>query len=144
MRTGADRLRHAVGFEVMGLLLSVPLFGWLMAQPLWHFGPLALAIALTAMLWNVVYNTFTDWLLLRCCGRLEKRPRERVVHAVGFESGLLVLTLPLTAWWLGISLWQALMLDLGISLFYLVYAFFYNWGYDLLFPVGMPVSVNRA
>lgn len=142
MRNGVDRLRHAVGFEVIGLLLSVPLFGWLMAQPLGHFGPLAVAIALTAMWWNVIYNTFTDRLLLRYCGRLEKRVRERVVHAIGFESGLLVLTLPLTAWWLGISLWQALMLDLGISLFYLLFAFFYNWGYDLLFPARMPAPVS--
>ncbi|MGQ4692537.1 chlorhexidine efflux transporter [Aeromonas veronii] len=44
----------------------------------------------------------------------------------------------------GISMLEALVLDLGFVVFYLIYAFVYNWGYDKVFPIprevphGMP------
>ena len=76
--------------------------------------------------------------MLRQLGRLEKRLIERVLHALIFELGLLLVALPLTALWLGISLWQALWLDIGFSLFFVLYAFGYNLAYDRLFP--LPVS----
>ena len=38
--------------------------------------------------------------------------------------------IPLAAWWLNISLWQAFVLDIALVLFYLPYAFFYNLAYD--------------
>jgi len=54
---------------------------------------------------------------------------------LAFETGLLVMFLPLTAWFLAINLWQAFWLDLAFMLFYLVYGYFYHWGYDRLFPL---------
>jgi uncharacterized membrane protein len=39
---------------------------------------------------------------------------------------------PLAAWWLGISLWAAFLLDIGIVLFFLPYTFLYNLAYDRL------------
>ncbi len=40
-----------------------------------------------------------------------------------------------TGWWLNISLWDALIMDIGLVLFYLVYAYIYNIAYDKLFPI---------
>ena len=37
--------------------------------------------------------------------------------------------------YLDIGLWQALVMDLAFVVFYLVYAFGFNWGYDQLFPL---------
>ena len=34
----------------------------------------------------------------------------RIAHALGFEAGLVVMLVPLFAWWLGVSLWQAFVL----------------------------------
>ena len=50
------------------------------------------------------------------------------------------VALPLTALWLGISLWQALWLDIGFSLFFVFYAFGYNLAYDHLFPLPHQAS----
>lgn len=138
MRTRADRLRHAIAFEVISLLLVVPLASAAMHKPLLHTGLLGVALSVLATGWNVIYNLLTDRLMLRALGRLEKRWGERMAHAIGFEAGLLVVTLPLMAWWLGISLWQALLLDLGFVLFFVLYAFFFNLAYDRLFPVAIP------
>lgn len=135
MRSGTDRLRHAITFELLGLMLCVPLASGVTAQPLLHTGVLALVLSLLATSWNYLYNLLVDTLMLRHLGRLEKRWGERVWHALGFEGGLLLVTLPLVAWWMEISLWQALLLDLGFALFYLIYAFFYNLAYDRLFPL---------
>jgi uncharacterized membrane protein len=59
----------------------------------------------------------------------------RVAHAVLFEGGLLVALMPLIAWYLGVSLLQAFMMDVSFALFYLVYAFVFNWAYDRIFPL---------
>lgn len=138
MRTGADRLRHTLGFEVVGLLISIPLFTLFTGQPADHLGPLAIGLSLLATGWNYLYNLAVDHWMLRHLGRLEKRLPERVLHALLFELGLLLVALPLTALWLGISLWQALWLDIGFSLFFVVYAFGYNLAYDRLFPLPAP------
>jgi uncharacterized membrane protein len=52
--------------------------------------------------------------------------------------------MPFIAWYLGVSLWQALVMDLFFVAFYLVYAFAFNWAYDKLFPLpewrNLPVT----
>ena len=45
----------------------------------------------------------------------------------GFELGLILIVIPLAAWWLNISLWQAFVLDIALVLFYLPYAFSTTW-----------------
>ena len=140
MRTGADRLRHTLGFEVLGMMISVPLFSLLTGQPVDHLGPLAIGLSLLATGWNYLYNLLVDHWMVRQLGRLEKRFLERVLQALLFELGLLLVALPLTALWLGISLWQALWLDIGFSLFFVFYAFCYNLAYDHLFPLPHQAS----
>ncbi|MBV6635158.1 MAG: hypothetical protein KI788_04540, partial [Mameliella sp.] len=68
-------------------------------------------------------------------GTTAKTLRLRLLHAVLFEAGLLALLMPFMAWYLDISLWQALVMDLSFAAFFLVYAFAFNWAYDLLFPL---------
>ena len=45
---------------------------------------------------------------------------------------LLVLLLPLFAWWLGVSLIAALYMETAFAVFYMCYAFVFTWGYGLL------------
>ena len=71
----------------------------------------------------------------RALGHTRKSPVMRVFHAVLFEGGLLVVLMPLIAWYLGVTLWQAFMMDLSFAAFYLIYAFIYNWAYDVIFPI---------
>ena len=59
----------------------------------------------------------------------------RIVHAVLFEGGLLLLFMPMIAWYLKISLWEAFVMDIAMATFYLIYAFIYNWAYDHVFPI---------
>ena len=102
-----------------------------------HAGVAAVASSAIALLWNLVYtHLFEAWEARQATrGRSLRR---RVAHAVGFEGGLIVMLVPLFAWWLDISLWQALLLDFGLIVFFLVYTFVFNLAFDRLF--GLPAS----
>lgn len=138
MRSIGDRIRHAVCFEVIGVILVGPLAGWLFGTSMIRMGALALALSLVAMGWNYVYNLWFDRALYHLRGRVQKTLAERVGHAFLFELGMLILTLPPVMWWLDYGLLRALKLSLSLMAFYLVYTYVYNLAYDWLFPAQPP------
>ena len=140
MRNRNDRLRHAIGFELIGLLIAAPLASWATGIHLNHMGPLAIFFSLLATGWNYVYNLGVDKLLLKYQGHTYKSMWQRVIHTLGFEGGLLLVAMPVMSLWLGISLLEAFVLDLGFVAFYLVYAFVYNLSYDKVFPIPRVVT----
>ncbi|WP_137152395.1 PACE efflux transporter [Devosia sp. FKR38] len=135
MRTTRDRIRHTIAFEIIGLALITPLGALVFAMPMHDIGVISLVSSLVAMGWNYLYNYGFDRLLLRLRGNTAKTMRERVIHAIVFELGLVAMLMPLIAWYLGISLWQALIMDIAVALFYMVYAFVFNLAYDRIFPI---------
>ncbi|MFN7120750.1 MAG: PACE efflux transporter [Hydrogenophaga sp.] len=104
-------------------------------------GALATATSAVAVVWNLVFNSlFERWEARQPVkGRSVKR---RVAHAVVFEAGLVLMLVPLIAWWLGIGLWQALVMDLALVVFFLVYTFAFNWAFDAVF--GLPASARAG
>jgi len=137
MRTIADRIRHTLLFETIAIASTTAITGLLLNQSVATTGVLAIALSLMAMLCNYFYNWLFDHWRMR---RGESSPSQRSIairalHAIGFELSFIALTLPLVAWWLTLSLWQALLLDIGFAVFFIIYAFAYNWTYDRIFPV---------
>ncbi|MCZ8180420.1 MAG: PACE efflux transporter [Rhizobium sp.] len=135
MRTVADRIRHAISFEVIGLALIIPLGSWAFSIPATDIGIVGVVSATLATAWNYLYNLGFDHMLRHFTGTTLKSLPMRVIHAILFEVGLLIVLMPFIAWYLGISLWQAFVMDVAFALFYLVYAFVFNWAYDRLFPL---------
>nr|WP_222948356.1 PACE efflux transporter [Thauera sedimentorum] len=133
-----DRLRQIALFEVGGLLLITPPFAWASGVPLAESIGLLAVIALIAALWNAGYNTAFDWVEGRLTGRTaDRRPlRLRVVHAIGFEGGLLLMSLPVIMAWTGMGWVEALLADIGLAAAYVAYAFVFNLTYDRLFPIA--------
>lgn len=86
------------------------------------------------MAWNYFYNWSFDHLELRQKWSLPRKLSTRVLHAIGFETALLLAGIYIIAYWLQLSLWQAFLLDVGFMGFFLFYALGYNWAYDQLFP----------
>ena len=135
MRTAADRIRHAISFELIGLALIIPLGSWAFSVPVTDIGIVGVVSATLATAWNYLYNLGFDHLLRRYAGTTLKTVPMRIIHAIVFEAGLLLVLMPFIAWYLDISLWQAFVMDVGFALFYLIYAFIFNWAYDRLFPL---------
>lgn len=143
MRSTVDRLRHTVLFELFGVITCAPLAAWILNKSLAQVGSLSIALSLLAMCVNYAYNYFFDVTLIKLGRQLSDRPPWlRVVHAVMFEGSLVILTVPVVAWWLDMNLWQAFLTDLGFVLFFLVYAYVYNWGYDIVFPIPEHVQTG--
>lgn len=136
MRSVSDRIRHAISFEVIGVLIVIPMGALAFDLPMQDMGVVSVISAMIATLWNLVYNTLFDLGMARVLGTTAKSAVTRVVHAVLFEAGLLCVLLPFIAVYLGISLWAALAMDISFALFYMAYAFVFNWGYDRLFPLA--------
>ncbi len=95
-----------------------------------QMGTLAVLLSSIAMLWNIVYNSLFDYFWP--VSRVIRTLKIRVFHALGFEGGFILMGLPVAAFALGISIWQALVLEIGFFLFFLPYTMFYNWLYDSL------------
>ncbi len=144
MRSFSDRIRHAVLFELIGIAIFTPAAAWLFTQPVAHMGVIGVVSATVATVWNLLFNLGFDHALVRLTGRVAKTMPIRVAHAMLFEAGLIVLLIPFVAWYLGVSLWAALMMDISIVAFYLVYAFVFNIAYDRAFPLPRPGAHDRA
>ncbi|MBK1853117.1 PACE efflux transporter [Marinobacter sp. 1-4A] len=134
MRTTGDRIRQAVSFEVIGLLISVPLAAFAFGYSLEKTGVLGLIGATLATVWNYIFNLGFDHALKRLTGSTRKSIKLRFLHALSFELGLLMAFLPIIAWWMEIGLLEALLVDVSFAVFYLVYAFVFTWCYDTIFP----------
>lgn len=135
MRTLLDRIRHTIGFEVIGLILMLPVVALFTDFEMHKIGILGVGFSLFTTLWNLCYNYLFDKGMLKVTGQVAKQLKHRVIHAIGFELSLLAITLPIMSWFLGITLFEALMLDIGLAVFYLFYSFGYNWAYDKVFPL---------
>jgi uncharacterized membrane protein len=135
MRSTRDRIRHAILFEVVGLALIIPLGTVAFGLHASAMGVIGIGSAVAATGWNYVYNLGFDHAMQRLAGHTRKGLALRVAHAVLFEAGLLVVLLPPIAWYLGIGLVEAFVMDLAIAGFYVAYAFVFNLAYDRAFPV---------
>lgn len=135
------RIVYVISYELGAILLTtvgLAVFGFGAGQS----GVVAVAASTTAMLWNYVWTTlFESW---------EKRQvsqtrtlKHRIVHAIGFEGGLVVLLLPVVAWLLKVSLLEALVLETSLLVFFLVYTFVFAWLFDKVSPPHAAARVRK-
>ncbi|USD67433.1 PACE efflux transporter [Vibrio sp. SCSIO 43136] len=123
-----ERVFHAVLFEVLAVLLSIALLMLATDHEVGSLSGTMIIVATIAMCWNFVFNWFFDQLYT---GDKEKRSMKlRLLHVTLFEIGLLVFTIPVIAYILGVVLWEAFMMDVGITIFITIYAFTFNLVYD--------------
>lgn len=131
------RVVYVALYEVIAIAFATAGLALLSGQGAGHSGVVAAVSSVIAIVWNVGFN----WVFERWEARQPVRGRgvgRRVAHAIGFEGSLALILIPLFAWWFDIGLWQALVLDVGLLLFFLVYTFVFNWGFDRVF--GLPAS----
>ena len=129
-RSWRERVGHALAFETIALIICAPTLALLMDKPLVHLGILTLMFSSVAMIWNMLFNILFDSAQRRI--GFKRGLLARISHAMLFEVGLIVALVPLAAWWLSISLLEALLLDIGLILFFLPYTMGFNWAYDEL------------
>ncbi|EKF2119156.1 multidrug/biocide efflux PACE transporter [Salmonella enterica] len=129
-RSLPERIFHAVCFEGIAAAILAPATAWLMQRSVLEMGGLTILLATTAMIWNIIYNVLFDRLWPT--HRVRRTAKVRAFHALGFESGFIVIGVSIVAWVLNVSLLQAFTLEISFFLFFLPYTMLYNWAYDVL------------
>jgi uncharacterized membrane protein len=137
LRSPKERLIQTLCYEAGGLLLSVPLYLIYSGHETGEGALLMLALSIAVMVWSPIHNTVFDWIDLRLSGRVASdRPQKwRMVHAFSHEATTVVVTLPILVWMGGHALGEALLVDLGLTALYAVYAYGFHRVYDRLRPV---------
>lgn len=141
MPPSVRRIVYAVSFETLGTLLA-SVYLWLVSDAS-AASSLALSAltATVALCWSYVFNSlFEAWEARQSVkGRSLRR---RTAHALLFEAGLVTILLPVMAWWLQVSVWQALIYEAGLIALFLVYTYLFTWGFDRIF--GLPQSARQV
>lgn len=123
-------------YELVAIMLSALLLEWITGAGATHSVGIAVAASAVAIGWNLIFNYgFERWEQRR--GNQGRSIGIRLLHALGFEGGLVIFLVPIIALWLDVSLLEALLMDLGLLTFFLVYTFVFNWVFDGVF--GLPV-----
>jgi len=131
------RVLQAVLYEVIAIAVVGPVLSLAFDEPQASTFGLAVVLSTVALTWNYVFN----WMFERWESRRSVRGRSfarRLAHGAGFEGGLAVILVPVMSLWLDISPAAALLANLGLLVFFFVYAIGFTWAFDRVF--GLPAS----
>jgi uncharacterized membrane protein len=131
------RLLQAILYEAFAIAFVGPVLSLIFDKPVSSTLGLAVALSSIALAWNYVFNALFE----RWESRQTVRGRSffrRVAHGTGFEGGLVLLLAPVMALWLDTTLLQAFIANLGLLVFFFVYAIAFTWAFDRVF--GLPES----
>lgn len=125
-------------YEFIAIVVSSLIF-MAVGQEAGSSGVMAVAASTIAICWNITFNwLFEKWELRQT--RKGRSLLRRIAHAIGFEGGIAAMLIPLMAWWFGISLWEATVMEAGLLVFFFLYTFVFNWCFDRCF--GLPASAQ--
>ncbi|KVC85819.1 PACE efflux transporter [Burkholderia ubonensis] len=134
------KITQAILYEAIAIACISPAIAALFGEGLVYSGALSATMSAIALLWNMVYNTlFERWEATRV--QRTRTLGRRIIHACGFEGGLIFILVPVVAWWLKISWLDAFLVDLGLFAFFFCYAFVFQWAFDRVFDV--PVATKQ-
>lgn len=96
------RVIQAISYEIILLSLFIPIVTLVFKQAIMDSAALGMSLTILALLWNMFFNYgFEKWEARK--GWYTRGLKQRLLHALGFESGLLVLGVPAIAYFLEIT-----------------------------------------
>ncbi|MBH0040092.1 MULTISPECIES: PACE efflux transporter [unclassified Pseudoalteromonas] len=123
-----ERVFQAVLFEILAVSLSILGLALFTDHAIGALSGTMVIVATIAMCWNFIFNWCFDKV---ATGAKEQRSvLFRIFHVLLFQGGLLVFTIPVMAIILKVGLWEALIMDIGVTFFITLYAFTFNLVYD--------------
>ncbi len=139
MRPALRRIAYATSFEAGGIVMGGLVLHLISRAPVETALGLSTLGAIIALLWSYLYNSLFEAWESRQPTR-GRSFRRRASHAVLYETGLTLILLPVTAWWLSTTLLAAFFYEASLIVFFLIYAWAFTWGFDRLF--GLPQSAR--
>ena len=124
------RLVHAISYEVILLVIIAIALSFIFSMPLEVTGILGAIMAVISVIWNMIFNHYFEKIEHKY--QWQRTIRIRILHAIGFEGGLMLATIPIIAYMMNMSFIEALILDFGLTMCILVYTFIFQWCYDIV------------
>ena len=124
MLISSRRIVHALSYEIILLVIIAIALSYIFQLPMEVTGTLGVAMAVTSVVWNMLFNHYFEKIEAK--HQLKRTIKVRIAHAIGFEGGLMLATIPMVAYALEMSLWQAILTDLSLTLCILVYTFIFQ------------------
>ncbi|ENU28774.1 hypothetical protein F991_03356 [Acinetobacter sp. CIP-A165] len=135
------RVTYVFFYEVFSFLICALILAALSGTTISHTGPLSILIAVIAVTVNFFYNyAFEMWEKTQISKT--RTVWRRIAHAIGFQIILVMILIPLIAWWMQISLLKAFLLDFSLMVIIPCYTFVYNYLFDHIF--GLPSHLLEA
>ncbi len=136
LRSGKDRLRYTLTFEVILMLMLIPAGMLFFDKPLADIGALGVILSVKAMIINLIYNWIFDKIDAKY-GRISSNRSTlgRIFHAVGFEAFLTFSSLPFYIWLLEIGVIEALLTDIVVTTFVVAFTYVFTLVYDRKYPI---------
>lgn len=128
------RLVYVALFESLAIVLSTILLNMMSTGDGHSSLPVAVAVSVIAVVWNFIFNTGFE-AAERRFGITHRSLPVRVAHAIGFEGGLVLFTVPLFMVWYQVGVLEALIMEAAILVFFLVFTFFFTLVFDRIFPL---------
>ncbi|MEP1446109.1 MAG: PACE efflux transporter [Paraglaciecola sp.] len=135
-----ERIFQAVLFEAVALAIVVPTSALVGGYATEKMAIVGIALSTFAMCWNYLYNILFDKIAGE--SRQIRGAATRIIHACCFELGMVIITLPVLAWYLNITWLAAIILETSFLIFILFYTLIFNWLYDNYQPYQR--LVNRS
>lgn len=139
MSPSRRKIIYAVSFETLGTLLASVALMLMADADAGSSIVLSVLTATIALSWSFVFNTlFEAWEARQPVkGRSLHR---RTIHALMFEGGLVLISIPVMAWWLQVGYLEALVYEAGLIALFIGYTYVFTWGFDRIF--GLPASAR--
>ncbi|AXN33606.1 membrane protein [Vibrio coralliilyticus] len=125
-----ERILHMVLFELVALILMATLATLITGNGAGKMAGLAIALSLIAMGWNYIYNYGYDKVF--GADRSKRTAKVRILHGLGFELGMMIISFPVLMWTLQLGFWSVLVMDIGVVIFFVLYSIGFNWVYDTI------------
>ncbi|MGO3421429.1 MAG: PACE efflux transporter [Pseudoalteromonas distincta] len=123
-----ERVFQAVLFEILAVSLSILGLALFTDHAIGALSGTMVIVATIAMCWNFIFNWCFD--KVATSAKEQRSVLFRIFHVLLFQGGLLVFTIPVMAIILKVGLWEALIMDIGVTFFITLYAFTFNLVYD--------------
>lgn len=137
------KILQAILYEAGGVLFVAPALALTYEQGMGYSTLLSLVISAVALAWNMLFNGLFEWWERRQPSR-HRNWQRRLLHSLGFEGGLTLILTPVIGAWLGISLWLALVTNLGLFVFFFFYALVFQWVFDRVFDVPLSAQADQV
>jgi uncharacterized membrane protein len=137
IRSFRERAVQTLLYEAGGIAIAAPLYDLIFGAGAAQSVALMVVLSVILLIWIPLFN----WLFDLVEWRMTRRPASdrphglRMLHAFGMEATSIVVTVPAIMIVGGHGFWEAVAVDIGLSVLYVVYAYLFHILYDRFRPV---------